>query len=104
VPLATTDAQDHEQWKVRKDVVSKNNYLRDVDEIRTMTFKTYQQLNVADTVMGTFRKGQKEIVINRNAPFIYEELLWHDDNGKAVFITPRSTGTVEFKLVLKKID
>jgi hypothetical protein len=54
--------------------------------------------------MGTFRKGQKEIVINRNAPFIYEELLWHDDNGKAVFITPRSTGTVEFKLVLKKID
>jgi hypothetical protein len=104
VPLATTDAQDHEQWKVRKDVVSKNNYLRDVDETRTMTFKTYQQLNEADTIMGTFQKGQKEIVINRNAPFIYEELLWHDDNGKAVFITPKSTGTIEFKLVLKRID
>jgi len=104
VPLATTDAQDHEQWKVRKDAAPKNNYLRDVDETRTMTFKTYQQMNEADTIMGTFRKGQKEIVINRNAPFIYEELLWHDDNGKAVFITPKSTGTVEFKLVLKRID
>lgn len=104
MPLAKTDAEDHETWKVRKDVVPKNNYLRDVDEKRTINFKVNQQLNKEDTLMGTFTKGQKDIRIQRTVPYYYDEFLWNDTNGKPVFITPRVTGTITFSLVVKRIE
>ena len=103
-PLATTDAQEHVWWKVSKDAAPKNNYLRDVDEKRTINFKASQHLNEQDTLMGTFRKGQKEIIIQRTVPQEFTELLWEEDGGKKVHITPKATGTMTFTLILKRIE
>jgi hypothetical protein len=104
VPVSTVKAEEHDVWKVNKDAKIKNNILRDVDEKKTKDFGTSGYVNAADTVMGTFKKGQKEIRINRVFPYSYSDFLWHEANSKPLYITPEAKGTIEFTLVLRKVD
>jgi hypothetical protein len=103
MPIVNCSAQQIEIWKVNKDAKPKNNYLRNVNETTTGEFKTYQYFNAMDTIMGTISRGQKEIVIRRTSTIVYEEYLYHDAKGKAVYITPSAKGTVEFVLRLKRV-
>jgi hypothetical protein len=104
VPLSTTKAEGHEVWKVNKDAKIKNDFLRNVDEKMTENFRTSGYVNAADTVMGTFKKGQKEIRIHRVFPYSYTDFLWHQANSEPLYITPAAKGTIEFSLVLRKVD
>lgn len=104
LPLAKTKADMHDVWKVNKDAKIKNSYLRDVDEKSTKEFGTSGYINAMDTVMGTFKKGQKEIVIRRTSPMSYTDFLWQDDQGKVISITPAARGTIELNIVLRKVE
>ncbi|XVJ67419.1 MAG: hypothetical protein HEQ40_15085 [Lacibacter sp.] len=104
MPLVTCDALFTERWYVNKDAKAKNKYLRNVNESGKQEFKTYQLFNSNDTLMGSFQKGQQEIVLRRTEPLTYKSYLWYDlKKGVDLYITPFVKGTVEFELRLKRV-
>jgi hypothetical protein len=103
MPIARCDAQQVDIWRVNKEAKSKNNYLRNVNDTTIEEFKTYTYFNEMDTIMGTFTRGQKEIAIRRTSSITYKEFLYHDAQGKPIYITPFAKGTTEFVLTLRKV-
>lgn len=103
MPLVVCDALFTERWFVNKEAKAKNNYLRNVNESGKTEFKTYQQFNDRDTLMGRFEQRQNEIILRRTGPLTYKNYLWHDVKKGELYITPFAKGTVEFEIRLKRV-
>jgi hypothetical protein len=103
MPRIICEAQFTEIYKVNKDAKPKNNHLRNVNESGKVNYKTSSLFNAMDTLMGTIKRGQTEIVIHRTAPITYKSYLWHDAQKGELYITPFVKGTVVFEMRIRRV-
>lgn len=107
VPKTVFKADLYEKWNVLGKKL--NNYVREKEENMNGEDLKLQQLyhlnGLAewDTIQGTIKPGQREIVIRRSIPLEYKHYLWDTDDGSKVFITPVVKGELQFRLILQRV-
>jgi len=107
VPKTVFKADLYEKWNVLGKKL--NNYVREKEENMNGEDLKLQQLydlnGLAewDTIQGTIKPGQREIIIRRSIPLEYKHYLWHATDGRKVFITPAVKGELQFRLLLQRV-
>ena len=107
VPKTVFKANLYEKWNVLGKKL--NNYVRETEEnmngedLKLKELYDLKGLADWDTVQGTIKPGQREIMIRRSIPLEYKHYLWHTNDGREVFITPVVKGELQFRLLLKRV-
>jgi hypothetical protein len=107
VPKTVFKANLYEKWNVLGKKL--NNYVRESEEnmngedLKLNELYDLKGLADWDTVQGTIKPGQREIMIRRSIPLEYKHYLWHANDGREVFITPVVKGELQFRLLLKRV-